>query len=110
MGPSEMPQQGGIDSHFKPSSVLNLPYMEKHVDTAQFHDINTLDDLVAASLKGYVPAPHASKELHDLFAKASVLAAGSFAPGTKNQYKRAWDRFSKFCQTNCIDPFKADGQ
>merc|ERR1712237_7693 len=102
-------QQGGVSSHFKPASALNLPFMEKKVDRAQFSNINSLDDLVTASLKGYVPHPHDSKDLHDLFQKATVIAAGSYAPGTKSQYKRAWDRFAKFCGTYCIDPFAATG-
>ena len=63
-------QQGGLSSHFKPASALNLPFMEKKVDRHQFTDINSLDDLVTASLKGYVPHPHASKDLHDLFQKS----------------------------------------
>ena len=64
---------------------------------------------MTASLKGYVPPPNASKDLHDLFKKATVIAAGSYAPGTKNQYKRAWDRFAKFCGDHGIDPFAATG-
>ena len=47
-------QSGGLASHFKPASVLNLPYMEKKVDRTKFLNITSLDDLVTASLKGYV--------------------------------------------------------
>merc|ERR1712237_213204 len=91
-------QQGGLSSHFKPASALNLPFMEKKTDFHQFRNITSLDDLVTASLKGYVHHLHASKDLNELFQKATVIAAGSYAPGTKGQYKRAWDRFAKFCR------------
>ena len=47
---------------------------------------------MTASLKGDVPHPNASKDLSYLFAKFTVFAAGPYAPGTKSQYKRAWDR------------------
>ena len=79
--------QGGVSSHFKPEAALNLPFMEKKVDFHQFKNVCTLDDLVTASLRGYVPHPNASKDLNDLFAKATVIAASSYAPGTKGQYK-----------------------
>ena len=102
-------QTGELTSHFKPASVLNLPYMEKKVDRTKFSNITSLDDLVTASLKGYVPHPHASKDLQNLFTKALAITASSYASSTKNQYKKAWDRFSGFCWDHGIDPMKADG-
>ena len=42
-------QSGDVSSKFKPASVLNLPYMEKHQDKEQFSNIKGLDDLVTVS-------------------------------------------------------------
>ena len=101
--------QGGVTPHPKPEASLNLPFMEKKTEFHKFRNICTLDGLVTASLKGYVPHPNASKDLNHLFAKTTVIAAGSYAPGTKNQYKRAWNRFANFCSTYYIDPLAATG-
>ena len=67
---------------FKPKSVLSLSSMEKTNVKDRFPNIKSFDDIVQASLKGYVPHPHASQELYRLFRKASALAATSLAPGT----------------------------
>ena len=101
--------QTGPASRFKPTSLLNLPFSEKTVNRHQFSNTSSLDQLVTAFQQGYVAQAIASNKLKNLCQKTMVIAASSYAPDSNSHYKRAWDRFSKFCQEHCIDPMLTDG-
>ena len=69
--------------------------------------VQSFDQIVKAVMGGHNLHPGASSETRRLMEKATSLAAQALAPSTKDNYGRAWVRFSTFCKGKGIDPMLA---
>ena len=69
--------------------------------------VQNFDQIVKAVMGGYTIHPGASSETKRLMEKATTLAAQALAPSTKDNYGRAWVRFSTFCKGKGVDPMLA---
>ena len=56
---------------------------------------------------GYIIHPNATPETARLVAKATQLAADSYASSTSGAYGKSWTKFTDFCSKHGVDPWTA---
>ena len=91
---------------FKPQRALAL-FSGDRAETRLRKGVNSLADVSSAIMGGYVIHPNATPETARLVAKATQLAADSYASSTSGAYGKSWNKFANFCSKHGVDPWTA---